>query len=96
MKHSKLVKITIAMLIIALTIISIWQKYEFYTMEHKKPSGFLLYTVEDGDCIEGIARKYKPKYKKLINFREEIQYINNTNEIIYPGSQLIIPVYKGD
>lgn len=93
MQHKRLIKCFIATFIIVLTIISLYQKHESYTINHRKPSSYITYTVKQGECIDEIAGKYKPKYVKLQNYRVEIQVLNNTNELIYPGTKLLIPIY---
>lgn len=51
------------------------------------------YIVQEGDCISQIASKIKGT-RKTENVINEIQFINNVNDVIYPGQTLLIPTYK--
>ncbi len=50
------------------------------------------YTVKAGDTISSIAENYKPKDEKTNSFIIKIQLLNNKDEVVYPGDQLLIPV----
>ncbi|MDT8718288.1 LysM peptidoglycan-binding domain-containing protein [Clostridium sp. 19966] len=52
-----------------------------------------IYTVKKGDTLSEIAQKYKGN-EKLTNMINEIKYLNNINDEIYPGEELEIP--RGD
>ncbi|APF25200.1 LysM peptidoglycan-binding domain-containing protein [Clostridium sporogenes] len=49
------------------------------------------YKVENGDSIEGIAKKYATNTMPVKKIKIKIQIKNNVNELIYPGDILLVP-----
>lgn len=84
----------LVVVISSLTFISIRSIYTDYTIRHRKPAYYIEYEIQPGDCVDMIAWKYKPSYMRLDNFRTEIQVLNNVDTMIYPGTELRIPIYK--
>jgi hypothetical protein len=56
-----------------------------------KLTGYTRYIIQDGDTLWGIADKHRPEGMTTKNFVAELQFVNNCNEIIYSGKEILIP-----
>lgn len=70
----------------------------YYFVSHET-SGYIYtdtvtYTVESGDTLWVIAKRYSSEAQDVRETINIIQDINGCTAIIYPGQQLEIPVYK--
>lgn len=82
-----------AIVIILLIAITLYQQFNFKGKPDIKQLQYISYTVKEGDCLSVIAERYKPDHEQLDNYINMLQYANNTQEGIYPGQRLKIPVY---
>lgn len=82
----KFIKSLLIILILSLFVAAFAKKPVYY-----KLTGYTRYIVQDGDSMWSIADKYRPYGMTTKNFVNELQFVNNCNEIIYSGKEILIP-----
>lgn len=59
-----------------------------------QPTTYAVVRVEKGDSLWSIVDDYCPDYRDMRSFVDEVRDTNGmNNSLIYPGSELIIPIY---
>lgn len=89
MKRKKLLFIIAICIVSSFTIISIKNR----TYAFKEEKIYIKYTVQEGDTLWSIAKKYTDEDPRKLIY--EIREVNNITPMIYPGQTIEIPL-KGD
>lgn len=86
-------KVRLILVVVILTMLLGLGITSFQTVNAANQENVITVTVNEGDTLWGIAKKYNTSNKDIRKVVYEIEKANNIKKcIIYPGQQLKVPI----